>query len=169
MGRRRRRRQRGGIIPLILMAGKAIASSAASSAAKYGVKKALEKRRKKKIVRPPNMTFEEERAIRRALGIYKTESASDPVTSHHGRTRTETTTTTPLPTRGYFSHFRASSHCRRGGEWRGRVRGQERIGCGHAQETRGQNLSSAMEGQPAPAGQHVPSLAPGRQSHLVTL
>ena len=66
---RRRTHQRGGIIPLILMAGKAIASSAVSSGAKYGVKKALEKRKKKKRVRPPNMTFEEELAIRRALGL----------------------------------------------------------------------------------------------------
>ena len=72
--RRRRRRQRrlhqrGGIIPLILMAGKALATSALTGAAKYGVKKALEKRKKKKIVRPPNMTFEEELATRRALGL----------------------------------------------------------------------------------------------------
>ena len=69
MGRRRRlrrRRQRGGIIPLLLIAGKAIASSALSTGLKYGAKKALEK--KKKIPRP-NMTFEEERGIRRALGL----------------------------------------------------------------------------------------------------
>lgn len=67
--RRRRRRQRGGIIPLILIAGKAIASAALSTGLKYGAKKALEKRRKKKIVRPPQITFEEKRAIRRALGL----------------------------------------------------------------------------------------------------
>ena len=71
--RRRRRSQRGGIlsllIPLVLMAGKALVSLAVKSGAKYGVEKALEKRRKKKIVRPANMTFEEERATRRALGI----------------------------------------------------------------------------------------------------
>ena len=66
---RRRTHQQGGIIPLILMAGKAIATSAMSAGAKYGVKKALEKRKKKKIVRPPDMTFEEELAIRRALGL----------------------------------------------------------------------------------------------------
>ena len=66
---RRRTYQRGGIIPLLLIAGKAIASSAVSSGAKYGVKKALEKRKKKKIVRPPGMTFEEELAMRRALGL----------------------------------------------------------------------------------------------------
>ena len=75
MGRKRKRRpprrtyQRGGIIPLILMTGKAIASSAASSGVKYGVKKALEKRKKKKIVRHPDMTFEEELAMRRVLGL----------------------------------------------------------------------------------------------------
>ena len=68
-GKRRRTRQRGGIIPLILMAGKALATSAVRGGAKYGVKKTLEKRKKKKIVRPPKMTFEEELAIRRALGL----------------------------------------------------------------------------------------------------
>ena len=66
---RRRTHQRGGIIPLILMAGKALVSSAVSSGAKYGIKKALEKPKKKKRNRPANMTFEEELAIRRALGL----------------------------------------------------------------------------------------------------
>ena len=67
--RRRRTHQQGGIIPLILMAGKAIATSALSAGAKYGAKKALEKRKPKKIVRPPDMTFAEERDIRRVLGL----------------------------------------------------------------------------------------------------
>ena len=68
--RRRHRRQRGGFIPLILMAGKAIASAAVKKGVKYGVEEATKKRRKK--VRPfrnPNMTFEEELGIRRALGL----------------------------------------------------------------------------------------------------
>jgi len=76
-GRRRRRRrryyQRGGILPFLIPLGileaKAAATGAISGGVGYGVTKALEKRRKKKIVRPANMTLEEERATRRALGI----------------------------------------------------------------------------------------------------
>ena len=52
------------------MAGKAIASAAVKKGVKYGVEEATKKRRKK--VRPfrnPNMTFEEELGIRRALGL----------------------------------------------------------------------------------------------------
>ena len=53
------------------MAGKAIATVAAKKGLTYGAKEALKaaRRKKKKIVRHPDMTFEEERAMRRALGI----------------------------------------------------------------------------------------------------
>ena len=53
-----------------MMAGKAIATAAAKKGLTYGAKEALKAaRRKKKIVRHPDMTFEEERAMRRVLGI----------------------------------------------------------------------------------------------------
>ena len=52
------------------MAGKAIASAAVKKGVKYGVEEAMKKRKKKvRLARPPDMTFEEELGIRRALGL----------------------------------------------------------------------------------------------------
>ena len=53
------------------MAGKAIATAAAKKGLTYGAKEAWKaaKRKKKKIVRDPRMTYEDEGAMRRVLGI----------------------------------------------------------------------------------------------------
>ena len=91
----------------------------------------------------------------------KQSSCPSPFHWQHGPTRTETTTTTTTTTRGIFTLSRASArgrrqgHCDRCGECRRGVRGQERLGGRHAQETRGENLLEAGAGQPTPGSQHA--------------
>ena len=111
------------------------------------------------------------RSIAASCEPIKTASVPYPVTSHYGPTRTETTTTTPLPTRRDCPlshpsrHCGRQGHCDRGGEWGGRVGGQERIGCSHAQETT--TDPRAAGGQPARGRQHASSMA--RVGRPVTL